>query len=109
MLEVDAKKNEVEAGDENRNITDREMVDQSCGMEPRTQLKIQDQQIFCRPRRRWENDINEFLNQIEDETENPTESSNHVNKNWINTAKRPRRWTLLEENYTKNSVTRSME
>ena len=37
--------------------------------------------------KRWEDDINEFLKQIEDETENLTESSNHINKNWINTAK----------------------
>ena len=92
MLEVDSKKNEMEIGDENRNITEREMVDQSCGMEPRTQLKVQDQQIY------WEVDINEFLKQIEDETENLTESSNHINKNWINTAKDRGRWTLLEEN-----------
>ena len=59
-----------------------------------------------RPRKRWEDDINEFLKQIEDETENLTESSNHINKNWINTAKDRGRWTLLEENYTTNSVTR---
>ena len=60
-----------------------------------------------RPRKKWEDDINEFLKQIEDETENLTESSNHINKNWINTAKDRGRWTLLEENYTKNSVTRT--
>ena len=102
MLEVDSKKNEMETGDENRNITEREMVDQSCGMEPRTQLKIQDQQTIGRPRKRWEDDINEFLKQIEDETENLTESSNHINKSWINTAKDRGRWTLLEGNYTKN-------
>ena len=50
-----------------------------------------------RPRKRWEDDINEFLKQIEDETENLTVSSNHLNKNWINTAKDRGRWTLLEE------------
>ena len=27
---IDSKKNEVESGDENRNITEREVVDQSC-------------------------------------------------------------------------------
>ena len=52
-------------------------------------------------------DINEFLKQIEDESENLTESSNHIKKKWINTAKDRGRWTLLEENYTKNSVTRT--
>ena len=34
MLEDDSKKNELETGDENRNITEREMVDQSRGMDP---------------------------------------------------------------------------
>ena len=29
---------------ENSNITEREMVEESCRMEPRTRLKIQDQQ-----------------------------------------------------------------
>ena len=54
-----------------------------------------------------EDDINEFLKQIEDETENLTESSNQINKTWINTAKDRGRWRLLEENYTKNSGTRT--
>ena len=46
--------------------------------------KIQDHRSIGRPRKRWEDDIDEFLEQIEDETENLTESSNHINKNWIN-------------------------
>ena len=54
---------------------------------PELSSKYRTNRSFCRPRKRWENDINEFLNQIEDETENPTESSNHIKKNWINTAK----------------------
>ena len=60
-----------------------------------------------RPRKRWEDDINEFFKQIEDETENLTESSNHIKKKWINTAKDRGRWTLLQGSYTKNSVTRT--
>ena len=56
-----------------------------------------------RPRKRWEDDINEFLKQVEDETENLTENSNQINKSLINTAKDRGRWTLLEENYTTNS------
>ena len=43
----------------------------------------------------------------QDETENLTESSNQINKTWINTAKDRGTWSLLEENYTKNSVTRT--
>ena len=44
MLEQDSQKNEMEIGAQNSNITEWEMVDESCRMEPRTQLKIQNQQ-----------------------------------------------------------------
>ena len=60
-----------------------------------------------RPRKRWEDDINEFLKQVEEETENLTESSNQIKKTWINTAKDRGTWTQLEENFAKNSVTRT--
>ena len=74
---------------------------------PEFSSKYRTNRSIGRIRNRWEDDINEFLKQIEDETENLTESSNHINKNWINTAKDRGRWTLLEENYPKNSVTRT--
>ena len=55
-----------------------------------------------RPRKRWEDDINDFLKQVleEKENENPIERSNQTNKKWINIAKDWRRWALLEGNYT---------
>ena len=55
-----------------------------------------------RPRKRWEDDINDFLKQEreEKENENPIERSNQTNKNWINIAKDWGRWALLERNYT---------
>ena len=53
-----------------------------------------------RPRKRWEDDINEFLKQEFEENKNPIESSNQTNKTWINIAKGRRRWALLEETYT---------
>ena len=70
---------------------------------PELSSKYRTNRAIGRPRKRWEDDINEFLKQIEDETENLTESSNQINKNWINTAKDRGIWTLLEENYTMNS------
>ena len=73
---------------------------------PELSSKYRTNRAIGRPRKRWEDDINEFLKQFEGETENLTESSNHINKNWINTAKDRGRWALLEENYTKNLVTR---
>ena len=60
-----------------------------------------------RPRRRWEDDINEFLRLVEDETENFIESNNQFNKSWINTAKDRGRWTLLENDYTMTAEERN--
>ena len=59
-----------------------------------------------RPRKRWEDDINKFLKQIEDETENLTESSNHQKK-LDQHSKRPRKMDTTRRNHTKNSVTRT--
>ena len=71
------------------------MVDESCG----TQNSAQNTgpTAIGRPRKRWEDDINEFLKLVEDETENLTKSSSQINKTWINTAKDSGRWALLEE------------
>ena len=74
---------------------------------PELSSKYRTNRSIGRPRKSWEDDINEFLKQIDYETENLTESSNHINKNWINTAKDRGRWSLLEENYTEISVTRT--
>ena len=55
-----------------------------------------------RPRKRWEDVINDFLKQAyeEKEHENPIKRNNQTNKNWINIAKDWRRWALLERDYT---------
>ena len=49
-----------------------------------------------RPRKRWEDDINEFLKQEFEDTRDPIESNNQTNKTWINIAKDRGKWTLLE-------------
>ena len=55
-----------------------------------------------RPRKRWEDDINDFLKQVleDKENEDPIERRNQTNNNWINIVKDWRRWTLLEGKYT---------
>ena len=53
-----------------------------------------------RPRKRWEDDINEFLEQEFEDTKNPIESSNQTNKTWISIAKDCGSWALLEEAFT---------
>ena len=42
---------------------------------PELSSKYRTNRSIGRPRKRWEDDINEFLNQIEDETENLTEAA----------------------------------
>ena len=70
---------------------------------PELSSKYRTNRSIGRPRKRWEDDIHEFLKQIEDETENLTESISQIKKNWINTATDRGRWILLEENYRTNS------
>ena len=65
---------------------------------------------FCaivRPRRRWEDDVNEFLKLEENETANCAESDTEDNKSWIKAAKDRGRWTLLENDYTMTAEERS--
>ena len=59
-----------------------------------------------RPRKRWEDDINEFLKQEfeEKESEEPIERRIQNNNNWINIAKDWRKWARLEGQYTMNCV-----
>ena len=51
-----------------------------------------------RPRKRWEDDINDFFKQVleEKEKEEPIERRIQTNNNWINIAKDWRKWALLE-------------
>ena len=57
-----------------------------------------------RPRKRWEDDINDFFKQVlqEKENEDPIERRIQTNNNWINIATDWRRWALLEGKYTIN-------
>ena len=73
---------------------------------PEFSSKYRTNRAIGRPRKRWEDDVNEFLKLVEHETENLTESSSQINKTWINTAKDRGRWTPLEEKYTMTSEER---
>ena len=68
---------------------------------PELSSKCRTNRAIGRPRKRWEDDSNEFLKLVEDETENFTESSSQINKTRINAAKDRGRWALLEEKYTR--------
>ena len=73
---------------------------------PEFSSKYRSNRAIRRPRKRWEDDINDFLKFVEEETENLTESNDNINKTWINTGKDRGRWALLEENYTMTSEER---
>ena len=66
---------------------------------PELSIRYRTNRAIGRLRKRWEDDINEFLKQEFEENENPIESSNQTNKTWINMAKDRRRCSLLEETY----------
>ena len=67
---------------------------------PELSSKYRTNRAIGRPRKRWEDDINEFFKLEENEAENSIESNNQFNKSWINAAKDRGRWTLLENDYT---------
>ena len=67
---------------------------------PEFSSKYRTNRAIGRPRKRWKDDINEFLKIVEEEAENLTESSNQINNIWISTAKDCGRWAPIEENYT---------
>ena len=47
---------------------------------PEFSSKYRTNRAIGRPRKRWEDDMNEFLKFVEEETETLTESSNQINK-----------------------------
>ena len=57
MLEDDSKKYEMETG--------------AAEWNPELSSKYRTNRAIGRPRKRWEDDINEFLKQVEEETEKP--------------------------------------
>ena len=59
---------------------------------PELSSRYRTNRAIGRPRRRWEDDINEFLKQEFVENDHPIESSNQTNKTWINIAKDRRSW-----------------
>ena len=61
---------------------------------PELSSRCRTNRAIGRPRKRWEDDINDFLKQIleEKEKEEPIERKIQNNNNWINTAKVWKKW-----------------
>ena len=103
MLEQDSKKMKWRLAMRIATSPSERWLIKAADWNPELSSKYRTNRAIGRPRKRWEDDVNEFLKQVEEETENLTESSNQINKTWINTAKDSARWSLLEENYTMTS------
>ena len=67
---------------------------------PELSTRYRTNRAIGRPRKSWEDDINEFVKQEFEDTKDLIESNNQTNKTWINIAKDRRKWALLEEAYT---------
>ena len=59
------------------------MVEKAADWNPELSTRYRTNRAIGRPRKRWEDDINEFLKQEFEDTEVPIESSNQTNKTWI--------------------------
>ena len=73
---------------------------------PELSSRYRTNRAIGRPRKRWEDDINDFLKQNLDEkvNEEPIERKSQNNNIWINTAKDRKKWARLEEKYTMKCV-----
>ena len=73
---------------------------------PELSSKYRTNRTIGRPKKRWEDDINDFLKQNHDErkTYEPHERKNQNNNMWINIAIDRKEWTRLEEKYTMKSA-----
>lgn len=70
---------------------------------PELSSRYRTNRAIGRPKKRWEDDINDFLKQNLEEKENgePLERKSQNNNIWINIAKDRKEWTRLEEKYTR--------
>ena len=98
MLEHDSKTHVMETAMRIATSPSERWLIKAAEWNPELSSKYRTNRAIGRPRKRWEDDTNEFLKQVEEATENLTESSNQINKTWINTAKDRGRWAPLEEN-----------
>ena len=65
---------------------------------PETSSKYMTSRSIGRPKKRWEDDINDFLKQIYGETKMEETRENKIS--WINAANDRKEWSRLEEKYT---------
>ena len=73
---------------------------------PELSSRCRTNRAIGRPKKRWEDDINDFLKQNfdEKEIEEPIERKSQNNNIWINTATDRKEWAGLEEQYTMKRV-----
>ena len=73
---------------------------------PEMSSKYRTSRMIGRPKKRWEDDINDFLKQNHDErkTDEPRERRIQNNNMWIKIAIDRKEWTRLEEKYTLQSA-----
>ena len=79
------------------------MVKKAAEWNPELSSRYRTNRTIGRPKKRWEDDINDFLKQNLDERkiEEPLERKNQNDNTWINIASDDgKEWTRLEEKYT---------
>ena len=79
------------------------MVKKAAEWNPELSSRYRTNRAIGRPKKRWEDDTNDFLKQNLEEKENeePLERKSQNNNIWINIATDRKEWTRLEEKYTR--------
>ena len=79
-------------------------VNKAAEWNPELSSRYRTNRAIGRPRKTWEDDINEFLKQVFEENENPIESSNQTNKTWIQHSQRPQKMDSSRRNLHNDRV-----
>ena len=97
----------MENSDENRFATGERWTVKAAEWNPELSTKYQTHRTVGRPRKRWEDEINEFLKP--EETEATTGNDMKKNNTWIKVAKDRDRWRAMENEYAKTAAERSVD
>ena len=102
MLDRSTKENGVEIGNENRFKPRRKIDRKAATLNPGLSIETKKtNRKVGRPKKRWEDDINQFVKP--DETEEKRGSDLKNNDTWLKAAKDQQRWKDMEKDYIKNS------
>ena len=88
-------------------LPDERWVVKAAEWNPELNTKYKTYRAVGRPRKRWEDEINDFLKH--EETEPTSEDDMKNNNTWIKVAKNRERWKAIESEYAETAEERNVD